>query len=45
MGTITENKSGIPRNLNIEVHSQIKVSVMKYSTKYRVEPSAGNPPE
>lgn len=44
-GAITENKSGIPNNLNIIVHIQIKARVMKYSTKYKVNPSVRNPPE
>ena len=44
-GAITENKSGIPSGLNTIVHIKIKARVLKYSIKYKVDPSAGNPPE
>ena len=45
MGIIIENMSGIPSNLNIKVQTQIKAKVIKYSIKYKAEPSVGNPPE
>lgn len=45
IGKIIENMSGIPSNLNIKVQNQINAKIIKYSIKYKVDPSAGNPPE